>query len=140
MTSYSPLMAKPARLLFSTQLLIKSSTTRLPMSIVPRSSMKAIWACGAIVAKEIGRERGKDRTILIIRDPNLAFSKIGSLHSRVATDHENRLLEASSHWVGACYNYIYENSSRTVFIFAAKQFLKLIPFAYSELHWEKLVA
>lgn len=30
--------------------------------------MKAIWACGAIVVKEVGREGGKDRSILIIQD------------------------------------------------------------------------
>lgn len=38
------------------------------MFIVPRSSMKAIWACGAIVVKEVGREGGKDRSILIIQE------------------------------------------------------------------------
>lgn len=125
MTGYSPVVAKPPRLPFLTQLLIKWSTTRLPMFIVSRSSMKGIWACGAIVAKEVGRERGKNRTILIIRDPNLAFSKIGLLHSRVATDRENRLLEASSHWVGACYNYICEDSSRTVFFFCSNAVSKI---------------
>ena len=133
MTGYSPLVAKPARLPFLTQLLIKWSTTRLPMFIVPSSSMKAIWTCGAIVANEVGGEGGKDRTILIIRDPNPAFSKIGRLHSRVATEGENRLLEASSHWVGACYNYICKDSSRTGLFFAATQLLRLIPFACSEL-------
>lgn len=55
----------------------------------------------------------------------------------MATDRENRLLEACSHWMGACYNYACADLSRTVFFFTATQFLKLIQFAYPELHWEK---
>lgn len=135
MIGYSPLVAKPSRLAFLTQLLIKWSTTRLPTFIVPISSMTAIWTCGAIVAKEIGKEGGRDRNILFIRDPNPAFSKNGRLHLRVATDGENRVLEASSHCVVACYEYIPRIRPERGCFFAATQLLNLISFACSELQW-----
>lgn len=110
-----PLVAKPPRLPFFTQPLIKWSTTRLPMLIVPKSSTKVLWACAAIVAKEVGIVCGKDSSFVIMQDPNPAFSNISRLHSRVVTDRESGLLEASSHRADACDNYISGDSSRRVF-------------------------